>query len=151
MADTARFLTDLERHQLVALDTSLFIYHMECHSTYLPLTRLLFQRLEQGLNLAEVSVLLVTEILTAPKRVGNLNLVQAYRRLLHQFPNLQIRAIDWNVAELAADLRARFDLRTSDALHVASAVAHGVQAFVTNDNRLAKIIDVSVLLLSDYV
>jgi predicted nucleic acid-binding protein len=151
VADTARFLAALESHRLVALDTSLFIYHMERHPTYLPLTRLLFQRLEQGLNLAEVSVLLVTEILTAPKRVSNPDLVRAYERLLHEFPNLQIRAVDWAVAELAADLRARFDLRTPDALHLASAVVHGAKAFVTNDRRLARITDVAVLCLSDYV
>lgn len=150
MADTARFLDDLEQYHLVALDTSLFIYQMERHPTYLPLTRLLFQRVEQGLNSAEISVLLLTEVLTAPKRVDDRRLVQAYRRLFRQFPNLQVRDIDRDVAELAADLRARFDLRTPDALHTASAIVHGAQVFVTNDNRLKKVTDISILVLSDY-
>jgi len=38
----------------------------------------------------------------------------------------------------AAELRARYGLRTPDALHLACAQHHGCQALWTNDDRLAR-------------
>ena len=38
----------------------------------------------------------------------------------------------------AAELRARFDLKTPDALHPACAQHHGCDALWTNDDRLAQ-------------
>ena len=36
----------------------------------------------------------------------------------------------------AAELRARFNLKTPDALHLAAAQCHGCEALWTHDNRL---------------
>jgi hypothetical protein len=43
------------------------------------------------------------------------------------------------VAERAAELRARYNLRTPDALQVATALVRRCEAFLTNDARLKRV------------
>ena len=50
----------------------------------------------------------------------------------------------------AADLRARFNLRTPDAIQVATAIIAGAQAFITNDARLKSVTEIPVLLISAF-
>jgi predicted nucleic acid-binding protein len=50
-------------------------------------------------------------------------------------------------AERAAELRARYHLRTPDALQVATALLSDCQAFLTNDKDLSRIIEIQVLVL----
>lgn len=56
-----------------------------------------------------------------------------------------------NVVELAVSLRAKYNLRMLDALHVASAVANGASHFLTNDDGLRRVAEVSVVVISDLV
>ncbi len=57
--------------------------------------------------------------------------------------------IDSTVAERAADLRARYNLRTPDALQTAAALDTGWQAFLTNDTQLKRVIELRVLILDE--
>ena len=150
MGQVARFIADIEPYSLVALDTSPFIYHLEEHPRYADLTQALFERIERGELSAITSVLTLTEVLTLPKRLGDRRLAEAYRQALHMFPNLAIVAIDEDIAERAADLRAQFGLRTPDALQLAVALQAQAQAFITNDVTLKKVTDITVLVLADY-
>jgi predicted nucleic acid-binding protein len=45
--------------------------------------------------------------------------------------------MDEKVYIMAAEIRARFGIKTPDALHLATAQTHKCEAFWTNDNRLA--------------
>ena len=51
------------------------------------------------------------------------------------------------VVERATDLRAGLNVKTPDALHLASAICSGVTAFLTGDKGLAKCKDVPVEVL----
>jgi len=53
------------------------------------------------------------------------------------------------VVEQAALLRARHNLSLTDALQVASAIAEGCDAFLTNDRDLARLPGLRVLVLAD--
>lgn len=55
------------------------------------------------------------------------------------------------VAERAAALRARYDLRTPDALQIAAVQAAGCQAFLTNDHRLKRVTEPRVITVDDLV
>jgi predicted nucleic acid-binding protein len=44
--------------------------------------------------------------------------------------------VDSGVAEIASDLRAAHNLRTPDAIHLATALQSGAEAFVSQDDRL---------------
>jgi predicted nucleic acid-binding protein len=51
------------------------------------------------------------------------------------------------VIERATDLRARYNLKTPDALHYATAVEVGATVFLTGDRALARCSEVSVEVL----
>ena len=62
-----------------------------------------------------------------------------YRNLLGLFPNLYFVPFDASVADISSDLRARYGLRTPDAIQVAAAIHQRADAFVTNDAGLRRI------------
>lgn len=59
-------------------------------------------------------------------------------RFLKIFEDFQILDLPEVVYVRAAELRARFGLKTADALHLACAQHHGCEALWTNDGRLNK-------------
>jgi predicted nucleic acid-binding protein len=67
--------------------------------------------------------------------------------LLINAANFQTLPIDIKTATSAADLRARYNLRTPDALQVATAIAAGCDAFLTNDAALQCVSELRVLVL----
>jgi len=67
--------------------------------------------------------------------------------LLINAANFQTLPIDIKTAASAADLRARYNLRTPDALQVATALAAGCDAFLTNDSDMQRVSELRVLVL----
>jgi predicted nucleic acid-binding protein len=55
------------------------------------------------------------------------------------------------IAEQSADLRARYNLRTPDALQIAATLSVGCQAFLTNDKKLSNVTELQVIVLDDLV
>ena len=75
---------------------------------------------------------------------------QRYRDLLLNSSDFQVLPIDAEVAEIAADIRARYNLRTPDALQVATALHAGCDAFLTNnDKHFQRVTDLQVLILNE--
>jgi len=141
----------LSRHKQVGADTMVFIYHLQDHLTYAPLTQAIFEAWEEGRNSGVTSVITVLEILVKPKRERNSDAARDYQGLLTTYPNLHILDVDLTVACLAADLRAKYAIRTPDALQIAAALHAGASGFITNDEQLKRVADegIEVLLLED--
>jgi len=112
--DTAGLEEFLNRHRLIGADTMVFIYHLEDHPMYAPLTELIFESWESGNTSGVSSVITLLEILVKPKREGNSEAARDYKELLTTFPNLQMVDLDAELADKASDLRARFNLKTPD-------------------------------------
>jgi predicted nucleic acid-binding protein len=53
------------------------------------------------------------------------------------------------IAEEAAQLRAAHNIKTPDAIQVATAISLGAAVFLTNDAKLASIPGIKVLVLKD--
>ena len=105
-----------------------------------------------ALNLAPgASTLTLTEVLSLPLRLGRDDLVRAYRTLLEGHDRLRLVAVDAGVAVKAAELRARHNLRTPDAIQIAAALPAGCDAFLTNESDLRRVTEVKVILVSDLV
>ncbi|RMF87575.1 MAG: type II toxin-antitoxin system VapC family toxin, partial [Nitrospirae bacterium] len=109
------------------------------------LTRPLLSLVERGACAGVTSALAVTELLTGPLRQGDEGLATEYRRWLAAFPNLEVVPVGVEIAETAARLRARHGIRTPDALHLATALVAGADAFVTADTRLRRVREIEVL------
>jgi predicted nucleic acid-binding protein len=80
---------------------------------------------------------------------GNTRIQQEYRDLLLTSKGFQTLSIDTNIAELAADLRARYRLKTPDAFQIAAALSVGCQAFLNNDKALQRVTELRVLTLDN--
>lgn len=128
-----------------------FIYHIEANESYLPLTRVLFKRIETGKNRAVSSFLSLTEVLTHPYEKGRNDLAVMYRSLFADFPHLTLWALDLETADLAASLRADYGISTPDAIQVATALNQKATAFLTNDDQLSRIKELDVLLLDSFL
>jgi predicted nucleic acid-binding protein len=88
-------------------------------------------------------------VLTLPYRVGNTALARRYQRFLLRSRNFSLDPITADSAEQAARLRARYGLRTPDALQISAALAAGCPAFLTNDARLQRVSELQVLVLDE--
>jgi len=105
------------------------------------------EQLRLSKELAVTSTLTLTEVLVYPLRSGNVELAGQYRDILLDQENLITVPISVEIAEVAAQLRARQNLRTPDAIQIATAMGEGAMFFLTNDARLAAVPDLKVLVL----
>jgi predicted nucleic acid-binding protein len=95
------------------------------------------------------SVLTLTEVLMKPIQAKNSNLQKEYRDLLLNTQNVSTIAVDSIIAIKAAELWAAYNLKTPDALHVASAIVSGCDAFLTNDSGIKRVTEIKVLILDE--
>jgi predicted nucleic acid-binding protein len=102
----------------LGMDTSPFIHLVEQHPQYIDLVRRLFTNIDRGETRGMTPVITLTEVLTLPKQAGNTSLATQYRERLLNSRNLDVVQVDAAIAELAADLRARYRIRTPDALQL---------------------------------
>lgn len=65
----------LAKHRGIAIDSCVFIYHVEENPDYGPVAKRVFDWLQMPGRSAATSTLTMTEILTQPYRVGNRRLV----------------------------------------------------------------------------
>ena len=133
----------------LALDTVALIYFVEEHPDYIARVDQVFHRIDQGEMEAVTSILTLTEVLVQPIRKGDASLRERYRTLLLHSRHFRTLPIESAIAVRAADIRARYGLRTPDALQIATALESGCDAFLTNDLRLRRIVEIPVLLLDD--
>jgi predicted nucleic acid-binding protein len=138
-------------HTTIGLDTAIFIYHLEGNPNYLPLTRQLLEDVQAGEWQALTSTITLLELTVPAWRAGRDYVAREYETILVNFPHLRLQDVTREVARWGAQLRARFNIRTPDALQIAASLEGGATAFVTNDRNLLRLSEVvSVIVLDDY-
>lgn len=149
MADLQRRLSN---HKIIGIDTSIFIYHFEAHSTYQPVTTTILYNIQTGQQRAIISTVALMELTVHPWRAKQPQVARHYEALLVHFPHLTLVDVTRDVARKAAQLRAAFKIRPADALHVASALTHQATAFVTNDKGVLRLnAQLDVILLDAFI
>ncbi len=93
----------------------------------------------------------MTELLVPSYRSEDENRVDAFYGLLSTYPNLLWIAPDLEAADLAAKLRARYRLRTPDALQAATAIRAHATGFVTNDPIFRRIEELDTVVLDHFL
>lgn len=134
--------------QLLAIDSAPLIYFIERHSEFRPPMREVGARLDASQLRAVAATLTLTEVLTQPLRLNRVDVASAYRRILEQHPAVRLVDLDPSIASQAAELRARYALKTPDAIQVATAIAAGCDAFLTNDRDLSRVAEIRVIQLA---
>ena len=118
---------------MIYLDACLVIYLIEKHARWGG--RVAEAIAEAVQSRFGVSPLVKLECLVGPIKRGDPVLYRAYAAF---FERLAALAMPEPVYVQAAEVRARFGLRTPDALHLACAQHHRCEALWTNDDRLAQ-------------
>jgi len=139
----------LEKYRIVGIDTAAFIYHFEENRKYLPFTNVLFEMIENGKIRGVTSTITLMEVLVKPKRDGNQEAANEYKFILQTFPNLEIRNVDAEVAERAAEIRAKYGVKPPDALQVAASLINNAEAFITNNRELKKIREIETIIMNE--
>ena len=140
---------NLQAKQIVMLDTAPLIYYIENIDPYVTLLQELFDSIAVGRNPAVTSVIALIEVLTKPIRDKQTELIDRFRLYLTSSRNLELIAVTPEIGEQSAYLRAKYGLRTPDAIQVAVGIASGSQLLITHDNIFRKIREIDVLVLDD--
>jgi len=138
----------LQGVRLLFLDTAPVIYHVEGNPTYQPRTDIVFQEIRAGSVEAVTSPITLAECLVHPYQHDDLALMQQFRNVITAGVHTRYVGVD-DVAESAAELRARYHLSLTDAFQVAAALAAGCDALLTNDTAFKRVTELRVLILDE--
>lgn len=135
----------------VCIDTAPIIYFIEKHDRYLNVLRPLFAEIDAGNIEAITSTITLLEVLVQPLRSKNEGLANRYRDILLYSEGLTTFEVLHEVSEMASKLRARYSIKTPDAIQIAVGILYGAKRFLTNDPALKKVSDISVLVLDEFI
>jgi len=133
----------------VFLDTAPLIYFIEGHTAYQPILSKLFDFNDKGGFFFVTSSVTLLEVLVKPLREGQKAIAEQYRDILTTATGLELFDITTAIAEQAAQLRARFNIRTPDAIQLATCVELGADYFLTNYNQLKAVSEISVITVNE--
>jgi predicted nucleic acid-binding protein len=139
----------LKRHRKIGLDTSIFIFQVEENPRYAELSNLIFEWVEKPRSRAVTSTITMLEVLVQPYRDSALDRVNNFYALLSTYPNLEWIEPTLEIADLGARLRAEHNLRTPDAIQVATALANQATGYVSNDGVFRRVPGLEVVVLED--
>lgn len=131
------------------IETAPFIYFTEARATYVDKMRTIFSGVSSGQFQVLTSAVTIPETLMKPLQSNDTALVNRYRTMFYHTHGIRVVAVSSSVGDLAAELRAHYNLRTPDALHVACAVESRCDAFLTNDTAIKRVKEIQILVLDD--
>jgi predicted nucleic acid-binding protein len=117
-------------------DANIIIYHVEAKPVWGPRASARLAALHAAGDTPVISDLTRMECRVWPLRSGDATLLAAYDAF---FGAAGLQVVGWTTAvcDKAAELRAQFGFKTPDALHLAAAIVHGCDRFLTHDARLS--------------
>ncbi len=107
--------------------------------------------MEEGRIEAATSTLTLLELLVQPYRLKKEEVVLKFYSLFTTYPHLSWIPLNLEISDLAAKLRAVHNLKTPDAIQIASAVSGGATVFVCNDSAFRRVREIECVILSDGV
>ncbi len=144
-------LVDEVRGQRICIDTAPMIYFIEEHAKYREIIRPVFVEIDSGNIEAITSTITLLEVLVHPLRTGNEALAEKYREILLSSESLTTFEIFHEVSEMASRLRAKYSMKTPDAIQIAVGTLYGASKFLTNDPDLRRVSEIKILLVDDYL
>lgn len=133
----------------LGIDTAPLIYFVEHNPHYLTKVRQIFQMSDEGYFQCVTSVVTLVEVLHKPLQRTDNAIIATYRSMMLNTAGFSLVDIDALIAEQAAHLRARYNLRTPDALQIAAALESNCEVFLTNDLGLKRVTELKVLCLDE--
>jgi predicted nucleic acid-binding protein len=119
----------------VLVDSNIIIYLTDAVEPFAEASRLIFQLVEKGGLFAVFSILSIAEVMQGPLRRGLIQNAMDAKTYLLNFPNSICQPVTIQVIEeIGKDPRIEWkNLRTIDALIIASGLVNKVDRIVSND------------------
>jgi predicted nucleic acid-binding protein len=133
----------------VGLDTTPLIYFIEENPTYLGMVYPFFEAMDRGEFNVVTSIVTLLEVLVHPFRRGDTRLAQQYRDILLDAESLTTIFLSQDIAEEAARIRADHNIRTPDAIQMATVIHEGASFLLTNDAGFPSLPGLTVLVLDE--
>ena len=128
----------------IAFDTSFLIALLEDDSRQIPR---LFELAEKRSLTLMTSTVTLLEVLVRPYRNQALDVVNLYYGYLVRAPFVRLFDLSPEIADRAAELRARYNFKTPDAIQLATALAAEAKLFLTQDREFRKQKEIEVGIL----
>lgn len=133
----------------LAFDTSPYIYMVENAIPFAEKVEYVFALVAAQQIEVRSSTITLAETLVKPIQLNDATTIQTFRNLLLNSKNIELIEVTTQIAVQSAHLRARYRLRTPDAIHIATAIHGNCDAFLTNDSALKRVTEIGILLLDD--
>lgn len=135
--------------KVVFLDTAPLIYFIEGHSAYQAILSELFEFNDKGGFSFITSTVTLLEVLVKPFREGQATIAKEYRDILTTASGIELFDLTSAIAENAAQLRAKYNLKTPDSIQLATCIAATADYFLTNDNKLKIAGEINVVTVAE--
>jgi len=139
----------LKRDDLIFLDTAPFIYFFEENEEYFPAMAYLFEEMYASGAQAITSIITYIELTSKPSQLGNTKLARKYRDYLTCSEGINLFPLDLSIADHAVTLRAAYDLKTPDAIQLATALSCGADYIISNDRKWKQVKELNILMLNE--
>jgi len=139
----------LARVSRIGLDSSPIIYHVEKNPDFALRCLPFFRAIDNGTLAGVTSTISLSETLVHPIRNADAAKASAFRNLLLFSRGMTTLSLTAEIAETAARLRADYNLRTPDAVQIATALHSNCDIFLTNDDRLKQIREIEIVVVSE--
>jgi predicted nucleic acid-binding protein len=120
-------------------DSMLFIYLIEGNPEYAPRVRSIYKTMERRGDTLCTSVFTLGEVLTGPRKLGATDVVRQIRDFFLEGNKVELIPFDVTTADQYSGIRASTNVKSADAIHLASAAHFGVELFLTHDKSLHKL------------
>ena len=133
----------------VFLDTAPLIYFIEGNSEYQGILIDLFRLNDEKYFQFQTSSITLLEVMVKPLREGETEVAREYKEILTNSRGIEIFDITTAIALKAAEIRAKYNVRTPDALQLATAIECKSDFFLTNDLRIKALAEVKIIMISE--
>ena len=137
--------------KIVFFDSAPFIYFFEDKLPYNKLLTPVFLAVDAGTIHAVSSLITAVEVLSKPYGLEQWDLIEKYRKVFSRLSKVGVLPLTLETADLTAQVRGKYDLKTPDAIQWATAVLYNVDYFLTNDKRFKILDDDRVLIVDEYL
>ncbi len=121
------------------LDSNIFLYPVLYSDKKSAICKEILMKVAKNEIKASTSLLTWDEIVFAVKKLVGNDFAIAQGDKFLKFPNLIFIKVDESVISSAQAIIAQYGLNPRDAIHVASALIHGCEEFVSDDSDFDKV------------
>lgn len=116
---------------LILIDTDIWIDFLDRESKFFQKAKVIVEKLRNTKGV--VSALLITEVNTGYYAIANPKKAEEFIDSLQKIRNLKICDVSIEIADKAAELRAKYGIETPDAIIGATAILNGVDTLYSRN------------------